>query len=126
MLFDETLDHAVQVRVARAEAACEPVPAASRNLLAVSKYVELPSLAGCTKHFNIQTLLDAGRETRDLSLVVLSRRAVDDFYFHSSSILLAAASRLSNPVLPPVHLALVSRILTENCAAGRLYGSCPA
>lgn len=119
MFFDETLDHAVEIRIAGAEAACEPIPAALGNLLAVSKYVELPGLARCAKHFNIQTLLDLGHETRDLGFVILSRWAVNDFYLHFGSISFAAVSYLSNSVLPPNHLALVSRILTEKCGAGR-------
>lgn len=95
MFFDETLNHAVQIWIARAEAACEPVPAAFRDFLAVSKHVELPGLARCATHFNIQPLLDFGHETRDLGLVVLSRWAVNDFYLHYGSILFAATSYLT-------------------------------
>lgn len=118
MFFDETLDDAIQIRVAAAEAASEPVPAAFRDFLAVSEHVELPGLARCAKHFNIQTLLDLGHETRDLGLVILSRWAVNDFYLQFGSILFAAVSYLSNSLLPPDHLALVSRILIEKCGVG--------
>lgn len=95
MLFDEALDHAVQISIAGAEAACEPVPATLGNFHAVSEHVELPSLAGSANRFDVQALLDAGRETRDLRLVVLSRGAVNDFDFHSGSVLFAAVRELT-------------------------------
>lgn len=95
MLFEKTLDHAIQIRIARAEASCEPGPAALRYFLPVSDHVELPGVPRFTNHFNVQTLLDLGHETRDLGLVVFSRWTVNDFYFHSGSILFAAISYLT-------------------------------
>jgi hypothetical protein len=79
----ELLDHAVEVGIAGAKAPCEPVPTALGNPLAVSDYLELPDLSRRSDSFNVQALLDEGHETRDLGLVVLSRRAVHDLDLHS-------------------------------------------
>ena len=71
VLFDQ-IDHAVEVRVARAEAPGEPVPTATRDRLIISDDVELVGAAGREHGIDIETLLDEGRETRSLGLVVLS------------------------------------------------------
>jgi hypothetical protein len=76
------LDHAFQIRIASAKAPCEPVPTAFRNPFAVSDHLELTSLARRKDGINIEALFDEGHETRDLCLVVLSRRAVNDLNLH--------------------------------------------
>lgn len=81
MLF-ELLDHSFDIGIAGAKLPCEPVPAALGNLLPVRDHLELTSFAGRQYRFNAQALLDEGHETRDLDLVVLSGRAVNDFDFH--------------------------------------------
>jgi len=71
VLFDQ-IDHAVEVRVACAETSGEPVPTATRDRLIVSDDVELAGAAVREHGIDIETLLDQGRETRSLGLVVLS------------------------------------------------------
>ena len=80
----ELLDDAIEIGIARAKAPCEPVPTALGNPLAVRDHLELTGLTRRNDGFNAQALLDEGHETRDLGLVVLSRRAVNDFYLHPS------------------------------------------
>jgi hypothetical protein len=76
------LDHAVEIGIAGAKAPCEPVSTALDNRLPVGDYVELTGLARGTDGVNVQALLDEGHETRDLGVIVLSRRAVNDFNLH--------------------------------------------
>ena len=83
-LFD-LLDHAIQIGIARTKASCEPVPAALCNFLAVSDNLELTSLPRCNDGFSVEALLDEGHETRDLGLVVLSGRAVNNLDLHLPS-----------------------------------------
>ena len=68
--------------IAGAKAPCEPVPAALGDPLAVSDDLELTGLPRHNDGFNVEALLDKGHETRDLGLVVLSRRAVNDLDLH--------------------------------------------
>ena len=79
----ELLDQAIKIGVAGAEASREPVPAALGNHLAVREHLELTGLTRPKNGLNAQVTLDGGHETRDLYLVVLSRRAVNDFDLHS-------------------------------------------
>ena len=79
----ELLDHAFEIRIAGPKASCEPVPAARGNPVAVRDHVELTGLTRDTDGVNVQALLDEGHETRDLDLVVLSGRTVNDFDLHS-------------------------------------------
>src|ERR1700756_111919 len=78
----ELFDDLVEVGIAGAEAAGEPVASALDDLLAVGDYVELTYLAADHGSVDSQFLLDEGHETRDLGLVVSSGGAVDDFDFH--------------------------------------------
>jgi hypothetical protein len=87
----ELLDHAIEIGIAGAKAPCEPVPTALGNPLAVSDNLELAGLPRRNDGFNVEALLDEGRETRDLGLVVLSCRAVNDLDPHLSSNLLRVA-----------------------------------
>jgi hypothetical protein len=79
----ELLDHAIEIGIAGTKAPCEPVPTALGNPLAVSDHLELTGLTRRNHGFNVEALLDEGHETRDLGLVVLSRRAVNDLDLHS-------------------------------------------
>jgi hypothetical protein len=79
----ELLDHAIEIGIARAKAPSEPIPTALGNPLAVSDNLELADLPWRNDGFNVEALLDEGHETRDLDLVVLSRRAVNDLDLHS-------------------------------------------
>ena len=81
MIF-ELLDHLIEVGIAGAETAREPVSATPGNLLAVGEHFELSCLAGDHGGCDSEILLDEGHETRDLGLVILSGGAVDDFDFH--------------------------------------------
>lgn len=78
----ELFDHIFQIRIASAKAPCEPVPTAFRNPFAVSDHFELTDFARRKDGVNIETLFDEGHETRDLCLVVLSSRAVNDLDLH--------------------------------------------
>jgi hypothetical protein len=51
-------------------------------ILTVRDHLELTGLTRRNDGFNVQALLDEGRETRDLGTVVLSRRAMNDFDLH--------------------------------------------
>jgi hypothetical protein len=86
----EPLDYAFEIRIAGAKAPREPVPTALGNLLAVGDHLELTGLTWRNDGFSFipEALFDEGHETRDLGLVVLSRRAVNDFDFHLFSNLL--------------------------------------
>ncbi len=87
-LLHELLDHAIEIGIAGAKAPCEPVPTPRGNLLAVRNHLELTGLTRRKDGFHVQALLDESHETRDLGLVVLSCRAVNDFDLHSVSNLL--------------------------------------
>ena len=87
----ELLDHAIEVGIAGAEASCEPVSTALSNPLAVGDNLELTGLPRRKDGFNVEALLDEGRETRDLGLVVLSCRAVNDLDLHLFSNLFLVA-----------------------------------
>ncbi len=80
------LDHAIEIGITGAKAPGERVPAALGNPLAVSDNLELTGLTGHKDGFSVEALLDEGHETRDLGLVVLSRRAVNDLDLHPSRI----------------------------------------
>ena len=75
--------HAVEIGIARAKHSGEPVPAALGDLRPVRDDVELAGLPRRSRGINSQSLLDEGHETRDLGIVVLSGRAVNDFDLHS-------------------------------------------
>ena len=77
------LDQAIEIRVAGSKYPREPISTTLGKLLAVCDHLELSGLARRNYGFNAQALLDEGRETRDLGLVVLSGRAVNDFDLHS-------------------------------------------
>ena len=85
-MFLKLFDDAIEIGITGVKAPCEPVPTALGNPLAVREHLELTDLAKCNDSVNIQALLDEGRETRDLGLVVLSRRAVNDFDLHFAPI----------------------------------------
>jgi hypothetical protein len=79
------LDYAFEIGIAGAEAPGQPVSSAFDDLLAVSQNFELTSLPGRKDGFNVEALLDEGHEARDVSLVVLSCRAVNDLDLHGLS-----------------------------------------
>ena len=78
----QLLDYAIEIRIASAKAPRDPVPAALGDPLAVSDDLELTGLSRRNDDFNVEALLDKGHETRDLGLVVLSCRAVNDLDLH--------------------------------------------
>jgi len=77
------LDQAIEIRIPGSKSPREPISAALGNPLAVRDHLELTGLTRRNDGFNVQALLDEGRETRDLGTVVLSRRAMNDFDLHS-------------------------------------------
>ena len=77
------LDHAIEIGVAGSKSPREPISTALCNPLAFGDHVELTGLSRCNDGFDVQALFDEGRETRDLGIVVLSSRAVNDFDLHS-------------------------------------------
>jgi len=74
----ELFDHLIEIGIAGSKAPCEPVPTALGNPLAINDNLELTRLSRLNDGFNIEAVLDEGHETRDLGLVVLSCRAVND------------------------------------------------
>lgn len=76
------LDHAFQIRIPGTEAPRKPVSASFRDLLPIRHNIELARLSRHKRYFHIQPALDQVHETRDLYLVVLSSRAVNDFNLH--------------------------------------------
>ena len=83
--FLELLNHAFEIGIARAKAACKPVSTALGDLLAVSENLKLTHLAGLGRSFNTETLVDEGHETRDLGPVVQSCGAMNDLNLHVCS-----------------------------------------
>ena len=87
----ELLDHAIEIGIAGAEAPCQPVPIALGDPLAISDNLELTGLPTRKDGFNVEALLDEGRETRDLGsccpLMSGSERS------RSSSVLQSASCR---------------------------------
>ena len=79
----EPLNHAIQIGITRAKAPCEPVSAALGDFLAIGDHLKLAFPAMRNHGVNAEPLLDEGRETRDLGLVVLSSRAGKDLDLHS-------------------------------------------
>jgi hypothetical protein len=79
----DLVDHALEIGIACTKAPREPVPTTPGNLLAVYDYVKLSDLTRDEHGFHAYTLLDRSRETRDLRLIAMSRRAVNDLDFHS-------------------------------------------
>jgi hypothetical protein len=82
------IDHAAESGVTSTKTACQPVATALGNPLAVSDNLELTNLARSQDGINIEALLDEGHETRDLGLVAVSCRAVNDLDLHAFSDLL--------------------------------------
>ena len=97
-VFLELLDHALEIGITGAKAPGEPVPTALGNPLAVSDDLELTGLTRHGDSINVEALLDEGHETRDLGLVVLSRRTVNDLDLHSVLLLSTSCSRVAQLV----------------------------
>jgi len=81
----EPLNHAIQIGIAGAKASCEPVSTALGDFLAIGDHLKLAFPAMRNHGVNTEPLLDEGRETRDLGLVVLSGRA--GYYLDLHSVL---------------------------------------
>ncbi len=79
----QLVNHAIEIGIASAKFSCEPVSTALSDLLAIGNHLKLPRLARLIDGFNAEPLLDEGRETRDLGLVVLSGRTGKYLDFHS-------------------------------------------
>jgi len=77
------LNQAIEIRVAASKASREPISTTLGDPLAVGDHVELTGLTRRNDDFDAKALLDEGRETRDLRIVVLSGRAMNDFDLHS-------------------------------------------
>jgi hypothetical protein len=78
----EFIDHAIETGIAGAKASRDPVPAARRDPLAVRQHIKLAMLTRRANGLDVQAPLDQGHETRDLGLVVLSRRTVNYLDLH--------------------------------------------
>jgi hypothetical protein len=76
------LDHSIQIRIPSPEAPRKPVSPSLRDLLPIRHNIKLTRLSRHKHYFHIQPILDQVHETRDLYLVILSRRAVNDFNLH--------------------------------------------
>ena len=78
----ELIHHALKIGIAGAKAPREPVSTSFGNRLSVGDHLKLPFPAVSDHRVKAQPLLDEGRETRDLSFVVLSRRTGNDLNRH--------------------------------------------
>ena len=78
--------NAIQVGIPRAKFPRDEIPPALRNFLSVHQHIKLAGAARREHRINPQALLDKGHETRDLSSIVRSSRAMHNFYSHSFSI----------------------------------------
>lgn len=76
------LHYVIQIGVAGAKAPCEPVSAALGNGLAIGDDLKLASLTWLCRRVDAEAFLDEGREPRDLLLITVSCRAVNDFDLH--------------------------------------------
>src|SRR5215469_14455278 len=83
VLLDEQFDNTIQIGIAGAKGPRNEVPATVGDPLAVGEHIELTGLARGKDRVNVQALFDEGHETRDLGAVVLSRRTMNNFDFHS-------------------------------------------
>ena len=81
----EQFTPAIQIGIARAKALCKPVSAALGDFLAIGDHLKLAFPAMRNHSVKAEPLLDEGRETRDLGLVVLSSRA--GYYLDLHSVL---------------------------------------
>lgn len=82
-LLDKQLDYAIKIGIADAETTRKKVSPTPGNPLPIREHVELTCITRNTDSVNIQALLDKGHETRDLVVVVLSRRTMNDLDLHS-------------------------------------------
>jgi hypothetical protein len=73
-MLPELRDHAIEIGIAGTKAPCEPVATALGNPLAIRDHLELAGLARRSDGLDVWTILDEGRETRDLGLIALSPR----------------------------------------------------
>src|SRR5882757_7168777 len=69
------IDHALEIGIAGAKAPGKPIAATLDNVLAIGEYIKLAGLARRNHGLQAQPLLDQGRETRGLGLIVSSRGA---------------------------------------------------
>ena len=83
VLVDEQFDNTIQIGIAAAKGPRKEVPATVGDPLAVGEHIELTGVARGEDRVNVQALFDEGHETRDLGAVVLSRRTMNNFDFHS-------------------------------------------
>jgi hypothetical protein len=90
----QLLNHAIEIGITSAKFSCKPISTALSNLLAVGNHLKLAGLARPVHGFNAEPLLDEGRETRDLGLVVVSGWTGNYLDFHS--VLLFACRSGSN------------------------------
>lgn len=79
----ELLNYAMQIGIAGAKAPREPGATTIGNFLAIGDHLKLAFPAMRNHGVNAEALLDEGRETRDLGLVVLSSRAGNYLDLHS-------------------------------------------
>lgn len=76
------VDHAIKIGIACTEAARYPVPATLRDFLTIYDNVELTGLAWDNCGFHVKASPEDSRETRDLGLIAVSGRAVNNFDYH--------------------------------------------
>ncbi|MEM7352085.1 MAG: hypothetical protein AAF657_14895 [Acidobacteriota bacterium] len=84
-MLGEHVDHVVEIRIAGAELASEPIAAALHDRFTVDQNVELAGLTRGDLGVEPEPLLDQSRETRGFVLVVASGRAVVNGNLHGDS-----------------------------------------
>lgn len=85
--FLQLFDHAFEIGIACAKAARKPVSAALGDLLAIGQNFKLTGVSRLRHSFDIEALLNEGHETRDLGVVIVSCRAMNDLNLHFSNLL---------------------------------------
>lgn len=103
-VFHDPLDHAFEIGIAGAKAARKPVSTALGDFFAIGEYLELTGVPRLSDSLNTEALLDEGHETRDLGVVVVSGRAMNDLDLHLFSNTLRTIL-IGRPLSAPFHFS---------------------
>jgi hypothetical protein len=105
--FLEPFDHAFELGIAGAKAARKPVSPALGYFLAIGEDLELTGVSRLSGSLNTEALLDEGHETRDLGVIVVSCRAMNDLDLHLFSNTLRTIL-MGPPIASPRFIFLLS------------------
>lgn len=83
--FFDPIDDGIQIRIPRTKLARDPVATTLSNFLPIHHNIKLTRPTRPQNRIDTETLLYEGHETRDLSCIIVSGRAVNDFDPHRLS-----------------------------------------